>query len=212
MPWPVTPSSTTASTGKGAEIANLLSTAPCPVYIIPGNHDPAGNGSVWEDECWGRFAHVRVLLAAEPVDAPGATLYPCPALNRTSATDPTEWIARQTADGIRIGIAHGSVIGHPEMGDGYPIPSDAAGQLGLDYLALGHYHSTAFYPGADGAVRMTYSGTHETTSFQERDSGNVLVVEIACQGDPPLIQKLRTRLLDWHGYAERIQGARIWRS
>jgi DNA repair exonuclease SbcCD nuclease subunit len=192
---------------KVREIANLLSTAPCPVYIIPGNHDPAGNGSVWEDECWGRCANVRVLLAAEPVDAPGATLYPCPALNRTSTTDPTEWIAGQTAAGIRIGIAHGSVIGHPEMGDDYPIPSDAGGRLGLDYLALGHYHSTAFYPGADGVVRMTYSGTHEPTGFQERDSGNVLVVEITGPGDPPVIQKLRTRVLNWQGYAERIQGS-----
>jgi DNA repair exonuclease SbcCD nuclease subunit len=191
---------------KVREIANLLSTAPCPVYIIPGNHDPAGNGSVWEDECWSRSPNVRVVLAAEPIDAPGATLYPCPALNRTSATDPTAWIARQNSKGIRIAIAHGSVIGHPEMGDGYPIPNDAACRLGLDYLALGHYHSTAYYPGADGAVRIAYCGTHEPTSFQERDSGNILVVEIAGPGDPPVIQKLRTRLLDWQGYVEQIQG------
>ncbi len=192
---------------KVREIANLLATAHCPVYIIPGNHDPAGSGSVWEDECWARSVHVRVLLAAEAVEAPGATLYPCPALSRTSAADPTAWIAGQTAGGIRIGIAHGSVSGHPDMEDCFPIPSDAACRLGLDYLAVGHYHSTAFYPGADGAARMAYCGTHEPTGFQERDSGNLLVVEIAGPGAPPVIQKLRTRVLDWHGAVHPIRGS-----
>jgi DNA repair exonuclease SbcCD nuclease subunit len=192
---------------KVRETANLLSTAHCPVYVIPGNHDPAGSGSVWEDECWARSANVRVLLAPEAVEVPGATLYPCPALSRTSAADPTAWIAGQTAGGIRIGIAHGSVSGHPDMEDCYPISSDAAGRLGLDYLALGHYHSTVIYPSADGAERMAYSGTHEPTSFQERDSGNVLVVEIAGPGVPPVISKTRTRVLNWQSYAQRIRGS-----
>ena len=192
---------------KVREIANLLSTAPCPVFVIPGNHDPAGSGSVWEDECWSRSSHVHLLLAAEAVEVCGGTLYPCPALNRTSAADPTAWIAGTAADGVRIGIAHGSVVGHPEMGDGYPIPADAAGRLGLDYLALGHYHSTALYPGADGATRMAYSGTQEPTCFQERDSGNVLVIEIAGAGASPVIQRIRTRVLDWQSFQRRISGS-----
>ena len=137
----------------------------------------------------------------------GGTLYPCPALNRTSAADPTAWIAGTAADGVRIGIAHGSVVGHPEMGDGYPIPADAAGRLGLDYLALGHYHSTALYPGADGATRMAYSGTQEPTCFQERDSGNVLVIEVAGAGASPVIQRIRTRVLDWQSFQRRISGS-----
>jgi DNA repair exonuclease SbcCD nuclease subunit len=192
---------------KVREIANLLSTAHCSVYVIPGNHDPAGSGSVWEDECWGRSAHVHVLLANEVVVAPGATLYPCPALTKTSAADPTAWIAGQTSGGTSIGIAHGSVSGHPDMEDCYPIPIDAADRLGLDYLALGHYHSTAIYPSADGAKRMAYSGTHEPTSFQERDSGNVLMVEIAGPGISPVISKIRTRVLDWQSCARRISAS-----
>jgi hypothetical protein len=44
---------------------------------------------------------------------------------------------------------------------------------------------------------MAYSGTHETTGFGERDSGNVLLVEIAERGGPPKVDKLRTGRLAW---------------
>jgi DNA repair exonuclease SbcCD nuclease subunit len=189
---------------KVREVANLLSTSTCPVYVIPGNHDPAVSASVWEDECWTRATNVHMLVAPEIVEVPGGTLYPCPALNRTSAADPTEWIAGRISAGIRVGIAHGSVSGHPEMEDCFPNSSDAANRLGLDYLALGHYHSTAIYAGADGFERMAYSGAPEPTAFQERDSGNVLLVEIAARGVQPVIRKIRTRVLDWQSWPREI--------
>ncbi len=44
---------------------------------------------------------------------------------------------------------------------------------------------------------MAYSGTHETTKFGERDSGNVLIVEIPNAGAPPLITPVRTGGLEW---------------
>jgi DNA repair exonuclease SbcCD nuclease subunit len=189
---------------KVREVANLLATAPCPVYLIPGNHDPVGSGSVWEDDCWNRSANVHVLLAPETVKVTGGILYPCPAMSRTSAADPTGWIAGRAGTGIRIGIAHGSVSGYSVMEDCYPIASDAADRLELDYLALGHYHSTAIYQGATGVERTAYSGTHEPTAFQERDSGNVLVVEIAGRGVPPTIRKISTKVLVWESFARTI--------
>jgi DNA repair exonuclease SbcCD nuclease subunit len=77
----------------------------------------------------------------------------------------------------------------------------------LDYLALGHYHSTAVYPSADGATRMAYCGTHEPTGFQERDSGNILVIEIAGPGTPPAVNRIRTRVLDWQDIVRHIGGS-----
>jgi len=44
---------------------------------------------------------------------------------------------------------------------------------------------------------MAYSGTHETTNFGERDSGNVLIVEILDPGAPPTITLVRTGRLEW---------------
>jgi hypothetical protein len=44
---------------------------------------------------------------------------------------------------------------------------------------------------------MAYSGTHETTSFGERDSGNILVVDIAGPGVAPVVTSVRTGGLTW---------------
>jgi hypothetical protein len=44
---------------------------------------------------------------------------------------------------------------------------------------------------------MAYSGTHETTRFGERDSGNVLLAEIPGPGAPPTITPLKTGSLAW---------------
>ena len=44
---------------------------------------------------------------------------------------------------------------------------------------------------------MAYSGTHETTKFGERDSGNALIVEIASPGAPTTITRIRTGGLVW---------------
>ena len=44
---------------------------------------------------------------------------------------------------------------------------------------------------------MAYSGTHETTKFGERDSGNTILVEISRRGAPPTLTSIRTGGLDW---------------
>lgn len=51
------------------------------------------------------------------------------------------WIdARQEIDKIRIAIAHGNVENIPEAKE-FPIPLGAPSRYGLDYVALGHWHS-----------------------------------------------------------------------
>ena len=188
---------------KVREVAKILGAAGCPVYVIPGNHDPLTAGSVWEDAAWGEFSNVRVLKKAEPVEVPGATLYPCPVFAGDSKEDPTSWIH---ADGrrIAIGIAHGSVenAGYEQA---MPVRRDAAAARGLDYLALGHFHSTTLYPDSAGECRMAYSGTHEPTKFVEHASGNVLIVEIPCSGAAPRIQTIRTGSLEWLSYRLKVE-------
>ena len=192
---------------KVREVASMLAQAPCPVYVLPGNHDPASPGSVWEDDCWTAAKSVYLLLRNQPVEIPGGTLFPCPALTRTSVSDPIAWIPPAAGSGYRIGVAHGSVSGHVEMEPCYPIPVDAADRLQLDYLALGHYHSAATYDGGSGVMRMAYSGTHEPTSFGERDSGNVLLVNIDAPGASPRIDTIPSHVLDWRTLDRTIRSA-----
>ena len=179
-----------------------------PTYVLPGNHDPLTNGSVWEHGSWTSSGNVKVLGTSAPIEmAPGVTLYPCPALTKMSSGDPTAWIADSSAEGTRIGIAHGTVMGAMVSEDCFPIPPNAASALGLDYLALGHWHSTAPYEGDLSAARMAYSGTHETTKFGERDSGNVLIVDIPGRGALPQLPRVATGALVWHQLIREIGGA-----
>jgi DNA repair exonuclease SbcCD nuclease subunit len=179
------------------KVADILAGFSGPVYVIPGNHDPLVPGSVWDHPAWKASANVHVLREERPVEIPGGTLYPCPVRAKRSGMDPTAWIAREEGQGLRIGLAHGTVEGVPQDEPDYPIPRNAASRCGLDYLALGHWHSMAMYPSSDGVVRMAYSGTHETTKFGERDSGNALLVEIAGPGAPPVTTPVRTGGLAW---------------
>jgi predicted phosphodiesterase len=180
-------------------IGDILAGFGSPVFILPGNHDPVEVGSVWEHHVWSSHSNLHVLREAEPVELPSGILYPCPisATLKRSKVDPTEWISSGPRSSFRIGVAHGTVEGNPAIEPCLPIPRETAARRHLDYLALGHWHSTATYENSDGAVTMAYSGTHEATSFGERDSGNVLIVEIPEPGAKPQVRTIPVGILRW---------------
>lgn len=186
-------------------IVDILTAFEGPVYVIPGNHDPWCPGSVWEHPAWDRAASVHVLREEVPVPLPGGTLYPCVAREKRAQRDPTAWIPSTGETGIRIGLAHGSVEGIAVDDPYYPIPRHAATRCGLDYLAIGHWHSWLNLSAADGAVRMAYSGAHEPTKFGERDSGNALIVDVSGPGAAPLITPVRTGGFTWVVLEEAVR-------
>lgn len=184
---------------KTVRILNDYSTVP--IFIIPGNHDP-----LMEDYPFTRINsgqlddHVRVLTEEEPVVVPGvdATIYPGICRQKKDSHNPIGWIPRRKEDKkIRIGLAHGSWQVLPELPrDDYPIPEGGAEEFDLDYLGLGHWHST--FPDPEKNEKRTYySGTPEPTSFSEPDSGNVLIVEIKAPERKPEVTKRRVAGYSW---------------
>ena len=190
------------------QIGDLLAGFDCPVYVIPGNHDPWTPGGVWDHarEHWSK--RIQVLVERSLIQIPGGWLYPCPLTQRWSDQDPTKWISAESAGGIRIGVAHGSLQSPLWEGQqNHPIAMDAAQRSELDYLALGDWHSVKEIPGRGGAVRMAYSGTPEPTNFGEADSGYVLLVDIEAHGARPHIEKRKTGELEWWNLDEEIREA-----
>ncbi len=180
------------------KIADILATSQVPVYLIAGNHDPISPGSVWEHPAWERCgSKVHILRTRDPVEIPGGMLFPAPLTEKYSTLNPTASINAHGATGITIGLAHGTVQGIQQETLDYPIPRDAPQRCGLDYLAIGHWHSYSAFPGSDGVARLAYSGTHETTKFGERDSGQVLLVEISAPRAAPKITPLRSGGFQW---------------
>ena len=153
----------------------------CPVYVIPGNHDPLTPGGVWDRDPWKRdqpTKHLQLLREPTPVAVPGlpVTIFPCPLRNRNSIHDPTAWIAHHARENgdrmIRIGLAHGSLRLLPDLPlDDHLIRQDAADHYHLDYLALGHWHKPQRHRSRDGAERTAYSGTHEPMRFPDSGAG-----------------------------------------
>jgi DNA repair exonuclease SbcCD nuclease subunit len=186
------------------KVGEILGSFGGPVFIIPGNHDPHGPGSVWEHGVWKEFPQITVFRFPEPYQADAFTIFPCPLKEKYSVRDPTFWIAAKESEKIAIGLAHGNVEGLPNGEMELPIPRDSGDRLGLDYLALGHWHSSAEYPATDGHSRMAYCGTHETSKFGERESGNVLLVEIDGRGAAPRITSLKTGSLTWTSLERRV--------
>ena len=178
-----------------------------PVFIISGNHDPLVPGSVWEHPAWSSHSCLRVLRDATPVTVPGGKLFPAPLHEKHSPADPTAALDASSESGIAVGLAHGTVQGVDQGEPDYPIARNAAERAGLDYLALGHWHSFATYDDAGSGARMAYSGTHETTKFGERDSGNAILVEISARGAVPRLTPHRTGGLIWRQLERDIREA-----
>ena len=179
------------------KVGEVLRKFPGPVYIIPGNHDPLSPGSVWEHSVWKEAGNITVFTKNEPLELDTCVLFPCPLHEKYSSKDPTAWIDAHNLSKPAIGLAHGNVEGIQNGEPDYPIPRDAAVRRGLDYLALGHWHSFVRYDDPNGECHMAYSGAHETAKFGERESGKSVLVEISGRGSPPKLTPIRTGILDW---------------
>ena len=189
-----------------------------PVYVIPGNHDHGGPGSLWEQaffqrECAALSPNLQVLLKPEPVELEQAVLLPCPLLRRHDASDTTAWLRSLDLSAFgekpRLVIAHGSVL---DFGPAADEEEDSASSNHLDlnrlpadqldYVALGDWHGLKDVSPASSAGKLTawYSGTPEPDRFP-RGAGNLPghVIAVTVQrGSPAHIQPVSTARLGWH--------------
>lgn len=206
----------------------LLGSFPCPVFVLPGNHDPLCAGSVWERAPWKQLAadaKVRVLRERVPVQAAeGATLYPCPVIAKTSLADPFEWVKPSEDEGIRIGVGHGSVMDRPQLPeDDHPIPLDTPTRRCLDYVALGHWHverrfahDHMAYPGTHEQMRFADAGfasgwqaysSKQLDEFSGAGFGNVLRVTIAAPGAQPETESMPIGHFRWREETREVMNA-----
>lgn len=165
-------------------------------WLLPGNHDPARAGGVWDRIATLGVPDNVVALTQPGVRelAPGVSLLPAPLVARSFARDPTEWMNEcETPSGsIRIGLAHGSIKSFGSDGAEAVIDPVRAATARLDYLALGDWHGTT-----EVNARTWYAGTPEPDRFRDNDPGNVLLVSIDGPGAVPVVQRRRTGRYTW---------------
>jgi DNA repair exonuclease SbcCD nuclease subunit len=179
-------------------VADVLDRFPGRVFVLPGNHDPLCAGSVWDHPAWPRCTRVTICRDRSPIVVDGGTLWPCPLFEKIGRRDPTRDVPpRDAPHGIRVGLAHGSVEGIDAEDRYFPIARDAAERAGLDYLAIGHWHSFAPI-----GPRLVYPGSPEPTKFGERESGRAVLVEIDAPESTPKLTPIRTGRLAWQQWDE----------
>jgi len=173
-----------------------------PLYLLPGNHDIIGADSVYNREIFQRIKHLTIFRTSGSVEVGDAILHPCPVLSKFTTQDLTGTIPVVCkVDGIHIGIAHGSLVGQSPVPNweeiDLPIDSSCVVRTGIDYLALGHWHSHRTFEDSTGIARIAYSGTHEQTNYGEDNAGHCLLVQIDGKGDTPKIVPIKTGQLTW---------------
>ena len=158
-------------------------------HLLPGNHDPHRPKGVWDrlsDPRTGLPANIRLHLKPEPLAlGSDAVLLPAPLTRKSEGGDITDWFDHApTPTGVmRIGLAHGAVIGFGSDGDASnPVDPRRPERAGLAYLALGDWHRTLRVNPA-----VWYAGTPEPDRAGSQETGQALIVDIAGPGAPAVV-------------------------
>jgi DNA repair protein SbcD/Mre11 len=178
------------SVEKVAAELKRLAAARIRTVIIPGTHDvydrtsiyraydlKAMAGSTEHDDLVTvltpelRTVHLPaldVVVHSRVFDTKRAPASPLHGFDAGTETNGATW---------RIGMVHGSIaIPGKTDHDEVVITSDEIAGSRLDYLALGHWHSTQ--QGRAGAVAYAYAGAPEAVALDQDRAGKVLLVEL----------------------------------
>jgi len=172
-----------------AELKRLVG-ARIRTVIIPGTHDVYDRASIY------RAYDLAVLAGSGPDDDLVTVLDPDRSSVHLAACDvvvhgtvfPTKRAPHSPLTGLdaaqdgtvatwRVGMVHGSIaIPGKTDRDEIVITTDEIAATNLDYLALGHWHSSQ--AGKAGTVTYAYSGAPEPVALDQDRAGKVLLVEL----------------------------------
>lgn len=161
---------------------------PIPVFIAPGNHDPAIPNSPYRTETWPD--NVTVFTSPEwrsvPLDDTPLTVHGFGFDGPDISTNPFGALTLPNDGRAHVAVGHGSEMGSIPPGKGAYAPFRAADATpeGLAYLALGHFHGHKIIDGPYATV-VAYSGAPEGHGFGELGERYYLEIEIE-DGQPRL--------------------------
>jgi len=172
-----------------ARAFEALREIPVPVYILPGNHDPLNEASVYFSNAFvqGKPVNVTVVTDATPIQIEeDIQLVGCPWMSKRMALNPFDDAIKSLEPVLgftRIILAHGIIdLFTPKQDDPGVLVAANLEQIINDkkasFIALGDRHSVTKVGISN---RIWYSGTPEVTDFGEDKSGYASVIEL--EGD-----------------------------
>jgi DNA repair exonuclease SbcCD nuclease subunit len=168
-----------------------LKTARIRTVILPGTHDVYDRASIYRAydlrALSGSGANEEWLTVLTP-EQPWIRIGACDALV-VGVVHPTKRAPREALAAAlaavpedvtatwRIGLVHGALaIPGRTDGDEVVVTTDEIAASGLDYLALGHWHSAQ--RGTASGTTWAYSGAPEPVAVDQDNAGNVLLVTL----------------------------------
>ncbi len=154
---------------------------PIPVFVAPGNHDPAVSASPYRTEAWPN--NVTIFTAPEwrahALDERPLAVHGFGFDGPEISKNPFGTLAIPDDGRVHVAVGHGSEMGSLPPGKGAYAPFQAADATpeGLAYLALGHFHGHKLIEGPF-ATTVAYSGAPEGHGFGETGEHYHLEVEI----------------------------------
>jgi exonuclease SbcD len=178
-----------------AELGRLAK-ASIRTVIIPGTHDVYDGASIYRSYDLAAMARtspewIAVLTPEQPdfwVKSLDVVVYGRVFNTKRAPQSPLAGFDVR-ADGRakwHIGMVHGALaIPGRTDGDEVAFTEDEISRTGLDYLALGHWHSAI--EGRAGSVAYAYSGAPEPVAVDQDGAGQVLLVALSEKGGRRLV-------------------------
>ncbi len=150
-----------------------------PVFITPGNHDPATPSSVWLKDIFPKNVHVFTSNEVEAVEIEelGVIVYGFAFTSQCMDVSPLANLTVEESDKINILLCHGDLT--DKNSTSCPITPEELDSFGADYTALGHIHNPR-QPEQD--ARYSYCGCLEGRAFDELGPKGASVVTVKKRG------------------------------
>lgn len=148
-----------------------------PVCILPGNHDPYDDTSVYRRVVFP--SNVTIFsdkLTVMNYPALDLTVYGNAITEKDSRESPLKDIRPGEGQSWQIALAHGNLATGAAKNPFRPITMDEIAQSGMDYIALGDWHGFADY--SQGTVKAFYSGSPEPMAFDQEQAGYIARVSL----------------------------------
>jgi len=169
--------------GKVLSLFRKLEERNIRVCILPGGHDAYTEDSIYR---FVRFPPNVTVLTTEQdhktFDDLGLTVYGKAFDDKLVGESPLKGLSLIEESRFHVGMAHCSIRieGRVEK-DAMILDKDEIANSGLDYLALGHWHS--FQDHSQGGTKAYYCGSPEPIYMDQKGAGSIAMVSIYGKGD-----------------------------
>ena len=160
-----------------------------PVFIAPGNHDPATQKSIWLRDSLPENVHVftKPEVEAFDLDELNLTVYGFGFDSPDLEVSPLKNVTVEDRSRVNLLVCHCDM--RSTVSIDCPVTEDELLAFGADYAALGHVHNPAEYTGN----RWCYCGCLEPRGFDECGIKSACVVEIDKKGEESDVSVRRVR-------------------